>query len=336
MGEGLAITEPGQYDVLVVSTLISTNTTCDSISKSITINPHPELPTVTSIKTFCDPLIAELTVNNYTKVTWTGIGINITSQTINISTPGLYIASYTGENGCSSIRTINIIDNKVNFDYLADICIQACREDLDSLRYTIPGNNESFAEWSWSSIDSNGLEYIVTSSSGSIPELIVNNEMYGYIELKVFASDCEYRSGRIPLDIIQCIIIEKEVPCDTIDIFSSNCGFTVFECLVSEENGGPKFYYEGHISTSLPVYLCRDSLIVSMSNGQIDILNFEPNINPDGTLHIDYSANIFIDNLQEFKENATYIHFDFCDEMGDEIYCIEYLLPYRSCNVNFD
>ena len=337
MGGSLAITEPGQYEVLVVSTLVSTNTTCDSISKIITIFPNPELPNVTSIKSFCDPLIAELTVNNYPEVTWTGIGINETSKTFITSTPGLYNASYTNENGCTSKRTFNVIDNKVNFDYLSNICIQACREDLDSLLFSIPENDESFPEWSWSSVDTNGLEYIVASSSGSIPELIVTDKMYDYLELNVVAGECNYTSGLIPLDIIQCNIVEdEEILCDTIDIFSSNCGFTVYECVVSEENGGPKFYYEGHISTSLPVYLCRDSLIASMANGQIDILSFETIVNSDGTLHIDYSANIFIDNVQDFEENSAYIRFDFCDEMGVEVYCIEYLLPYRSCNIDFD
>lgn len=335
-GGNVAITEPGQHDILVVSTQVSTNIICDSISKSITIYANPELPDVTSIKTFCDPLIAQLTVNNYPEVTWTGIGVNQISKIFNTSTPGFYNASYTDENKCTISRTLSIIDNKVGFDYLEDICIQACREDLDSLQFVIPGNDESFAEWSWSSIDSNGLEYIIAFSSGSIPELIVTDEMYDFLELQVIAGDCNYSSGRIPIDIIQCIIEDEEILCDTIDIFSSNCGFTVYECVVSEENGGPKFYYEGHISTGIPAYLCRDSLIASMSNGQIDILSFETIINADGTLHIDYSANIFIDNVQEFEENSAYIRFDFCDEMGVEIYCIEYLLPYRSCNVGFD
>ncbi|MFT4534564.1 MAG: hypothetical protein ACI9P5_001925 [Saprospiraceae bacterium] len=338
MGGSIAITEPGQYNVLVVSTLISTNTICDSISKTIIVHPQPELPNVTSVITFCDPLIAELTVTNYPEVNWTGIGINEVSNTFNTSTPGLYYARYTDENSCASSRTVNIIDNKVNFDYLTDICFQACREDLDSLQFVIPGNEQSFIEWSWSSIDSTGLEYTVAASSGTIPELIVNDEMYDYLELKVVASDCEYSSGQIPLDIIQCIIIveDEDVLCDTIDIFSSDCGFTVYECVVSEQNGGPKYYYEGHISTNSPAFLCRDSLIASMSNGHIDILNFETIVNSDGTLYIDYSANIFIDNIHEFEENGAYIRFDFCDEMGIEIYCIEYLLPYRSCNVDFD
>ena len=335
-GGNISISEAGQFELVVVSNQISTNSVCDSMSKTITIYPRPELPNITIDKTYCDPLIAELIVNNYQEVTWTGVGINETAQVFSTSSPGLYSASHTDENGCTSTTPLNIEDNNVDFDYLADLCIQACREDLDSLQILIPGNGSSFDSWIWSSIDSNGLEYTISTSSGTVPSLLVTDEMYDYLELIINVDDCSYSSGLIPLDIIQCIIEEEEILCDTIDIFSSNCGHNIYECVVSEENGGPKYYYEGHITTTMPAYLCSDSLIATMSNGQIDILSFESLINPDGTLHIDYTANIFIDNVQEFEDLPTYIHFDFCDALDIETYCIDYILPYRSCTVDFE
>jgi len=335
-GSNISITEAGQFEILVVSNEINTNSVCDSISKMITIYPRPDLPSITIDKTYCDPLITELTVNNYPEVTWTGIGINETAQTFNTSTPGLYSASYTDENRCTSTTPLNIEDNKVDFDYLTDICIQACREDLDSLQIIIPGNSSSFDSWSWSSIDSNGLEYTVSASSGSIPSLLITDDMYDYLELMINVDDCNYSSGLIPLDIIQCIIEKEEIICDTIDLFSANCGHNIYECILSEENGGPKFFYEGHITTTVPASLCKDSLLATISNGQIDILSFVSIINPDGTLHIDYTANIFIENVQEFEDNPTYIRFEFCDEQDIMTSCIEYILPYRSCNTDFD
>lgn len=337
-GNSISIFESGQFDIAIVSTEASTNMICDTISKSINIFPNPEPPAVSITRSYCDPLIAELNVTNYPMVTWQGIGINTTSQSFHTSSPGIYSALYTDENGCTSKTTQKINDEKIDFDYLLDLCIQACREDLDSLQIYITGNTMSFEEWSWSSVDSNGLEYTVSSSSGSVPELLITDKMYEYLELSVTSGDCIYTSDRIPLDIIQCTIVEEdeEISCDTINVSSSSCGFDIYECILSEENGGPKFYYEGHISTSTPVDLCRDSLIATLSNGQIDILSYVLETNPDGTLHIDYTANIFIDNVQDFEDIPTYIRFDFCDDLDEEIYCIEYLLPYRTCYIDFD
>ncbi len=337
-GSSLNIVTPGEHEIKVISTSVSTNEICDSIVENLIIYPNPQFPVIVEEKIFCDPFIIELSLMNYDSATWSStVDLQQVASSILVSQNGKYTASVVDENGCSASSNSTINEVGVPFDQLIDQCIQACREDLDSLQITIPGINASFSSWTWVTEDTFGVEYDIEVSSGFVSPLILTSDMYSYVQLQVTQDDCVLRSERIPLDIEICAQPEPptEIICEPIDSDHASCGQSIYKCLLSEENGGPKLYFEGSVTLPMDAVLCtEDSLMVSLNNGDIVItdLVFEE---ADGKITAFYSANMVISDAADYKENGTIIKFDFCDEEGEIGYCYEYTLPYRTCNKDF-
>jgi hypothetical protein len=241
------------------------------------------------------------------------------------------------ENGCRASRNLFIDEVIIAFEPLSDQCIQACREDLDSLQLTIPGIDGSFSDWTWVTVDSLGNEYEVDTQSGAITPLTITAAMYDYVQLQITQDECTFRSEKIPLDIEPCFQPEPpvEIICTSINSNHISCGQSVYKCLLSEENGGPKLYFEGSVTLPMGAVLCEeDALTVSLNNGQIiitDLLVKEV----EGKLMVFYSANLLITDTDDYQENGTVIKFDFCNEEEEIAYCYEYSLPYRTCTIDF-
>ena len=339
-GSNIQISTPGEYEIKVVSTAINTEESCDSIVENIIIFPLPQQPFLSQEKIFCDPFITELTISNYPSALWNStVDLPQEAGSILVSQNGFYNASVEDENGCRSNASIIVNEEKIPFDQLLDQCIQACREDLDSLSISIPGINQFYSNWTWVTVDTLGNEYEIQESTGIVTPLIITSDMYDYIQLQVIQEECILRSERIPLDIEICTKPEVEPPveiiCEPIDSDHASCGQSIYKCLLSEENGGPKLYFEGNVILPMDAVLCsEDSLTISLNNGEIVIvdLQFEE---VDGKIMAFYSANIIISDADDYKENGTIMKFDFCNEAGEIAFCYEYTLPYRSCNKDF-
>jgi hypothetical protein len=334
----IQLVNPGEFEIKVISTSLTTNEICDSIVETITIFPLPDRPVIGEEKIFCDPFIIELSVLNYPTAAWTVDNtLKVDEPSIFVSQNGIYVATIEDENGCINKSTRKINEVEIPFDQLLDECIQACREDLDSLALTIPAIGWNATSWTWVTVDSLGVEYEVDVSSGSITPLTITSDMYDYIQLQIIRDDCVLRSERIPLDIELCDQPEPpvEIDCEPIDSDHASCGQSIYKCLVSEANGGPKLYFEGSVILPMGAVLCvEDSLTVSLNNGEITItdLLFEE---LDGKIMAFYSANLLISDPIDYEQNGTVIKFDFCDEEGELAYCYEYALPYRSCGKDF-
>ena len=337
-GSNILLSTPGEHEIKVTSTSLITGEICDSIVENIVIYPLPIAPLIQEEKIFCDPFITELSLLNYPSALWnSNVDLQQEAASILVSQNGTYRAIIIDENGCSSSSIRTIDEGELPFDQLLDQCIQACREDLDSLQITIPGINESFSNWTWVTVDTFGIEYEVLTSSGIVTPLTITSDMYKYVQLQITRDDCLLRSEQIPLDIELCSQPEppEEIICEPIDSDHANCGLTIYKCLLSEENGGPKLYYEGSLILPMDAILCsEDSLTVSLNNGQIVITDLVIE-EADGKIMAFYSANIIISDLDDYKENGTVIKFDFCNEEGEFAFCYEYTLPYRTCNKDF-
>lgn len=337
-GSSVNIVTPGEHEVKVTSTSIETNEICDSIVESLFIFPNPESPLIEKERVFCDPFIVELTITNYETALWlSSLDVPQDGKSIQVAQNGNYSAIIEDENGCQATTTSVVNVREISFDQYLDQCIMACREDLDSLNLTIPGLGEFFTDWTWISVDSFGVEYEVSASSGLVTPLVITADMYEYVQLMVHVDGCDLRSERIPLDIEDCKQPDPpvEIECEEIDSDHASCGQSIYKCLLSEENGGPKLYFEGSVTLPMDAVLCsEDTLSVSLSNGDIAItdLLFEE---ADGKIMAYYSANMVIEDVEDYNENGTTITFDFCNEEGEIAYCYEYTLPYRSCNKDF-
>lgn len=336
----VVLSTPGEYEIKVTSTSNSTEEVCDSLIETLIIYPLPAKPIIMEEKIYCDPFIIELSLANYPSAIWnSNVMLQQDSPSILVSQNGIYQASVSDDNGCTNSASRGIDEEKLPFDQLIDQCIQACREDLDSLMITIPGVDEFATNWTWVTVDTFGIEYEVAASTGFIEPLTITSDMYEYVQLQITQNDgCVLRSERIPLDIEICRQPEPpvEIICEPIDSDHASCGQSIYKCLLSEENGGPKLYFEGSVILPMDAVLCsEDSLTVSLNNGEIVItdLLFEE---ADGKIMVFYSANIIISDPQDYQENGTVIKFDFCDEDGEIAYCYEYTLPYRTCNKDFE
>ncbi|MDF1697434.1 MAG: T9SS type A sorting domain-containing protein [Saprospiraceae bacterium] len=337
----IQINSAGFYELKVISTSINSGEICDSLIENLTIFPLPTKPIILEEKLFCAPFIFELSLENYDMATWS-INNNYTeeSASIQVSENGIYRAIVEDDNGCTSSSTIGINESVAPFDLLLNQCIEACRDELDSLQIFIPGIDYVANSWTWISVDSLGVEYEIELSSGMITPLLLTENMYDYVQLQITDEECILRSDIIPLDITNCDepdeVDPPEITCEEIDSDHDNCGLTIYKCLLSEENGGPKLYFEGMVTVPMDATLCNpDSLTVSLNNGEIVITDLVLE-EVDGKLMAFYSANLIISDATDFETNGTVIQFDFCNPEGDISYCYEYALPYRTCNKDFE
>ena len=289
MGSSILISAPGEFEVEVVSTSIDLQESCDSIVGDLIVHPNPAAPIIEENKIFCDPFITELSVENFESVSWTSsVDFQQEAPSIQVSQNGLYSASYVDENGCSSTSGVFIQELDVDFGPLLEFCVQACREDIDSLAISVPGIEQFFTSWMWLTNDSLGNEVIVSSSSGWVDPVTITSEMYNFIQLEITEEECVFRSEQLPLDIQICSMPEppEEIPCEQIDSDHASCGQSIYKCLLSEENGGPKLYFEGSVVLPENSELCHpDSLKVSLNNGEIHITELELEQSEGSTTH---------------------------------------------------
>lgn len=335
-GSTVGLFTAGTIDIKVVSTQISTGEVCDSLQTQIVISPNPFLPFIESKISLCQPFIAELHVINYDSVRWTSDFLEVTAGTIHTSQSGTYKATATNEFGCQSSFSVTVSDPTPDFAHLEDLCIQDCREQLDSLAITVPASTEVYDQWTYYSVDSMGQIATVQTGTGISPQIRITSAMYGYLRLEVSIDACSYIASDLPLDLFSCFVEELPVVCDTIDSFNSNCGLTVYECLVDAEHGGPILYYEGSITIDSTMTLCNDQLISSFSNGSITIIDHHTHELANGQTQVDYTANITVNDALLFEQESGYIQFEFCNATDDAAQCIAYLLPYRSCGNGYD
>ncbi len=339
-GSFIEVTSIGNHQVTVVSIDKTNGQNCDSISTDFTINPLPNIPLIIKEKIYCSPFIYSLSIQNNELATWSSSQNFYDEQyNIQVSENGIYNATVVDNNGCKRSTSILIDVEDIDFSFLDGSCIQACREDLDSLQIVINGTNQTYSKWIWTTNDTLGRLDTILIGSGMIENLLITDKMYNYIQLQIEENECIYYAPTIPLDIITCtevVVPEPPLVCVTADHLSQICGHQVYNCLLSEENGGPKYYYEGMLSIPDTLLLCNtDTLNASMINGSINILNFTTSI-MGGKQMINYNANIFINDTNDFEENGAIINFNFCNHAGEIDYCIDYLLPYKTCATDFD
>ncbi len=140
--------------------------------------------------------------------------------------------------------------------------------------------------------------------------------------------------------VCDSILIKQEVivnSCDTILPKPIACSHDAYECVLSQANGGYKYYYEGHIRVPDGYELCENTISnASFNHGAIDIVGHESHVHSDDIEWIAYSAYLYIDEISVFQQEDSYISFDFCAiEGGDMDYCVSYLLPFKQCYTDY-
>jgi hypothetical protein len=120
--DSLLVTQSGAYSV----TILVNNCPVNSNSISVTINPSPASPIITSSGTIqpCVGGSVNLNTGSYSSYDWS---TGATTQSINVSNSGSYSVSVTGANGCSATSA----PFNVNASFVAPP--QVCIVGMDSL-----------------------------------------------------------------------------------------------------------------------------------------------------------------------------------------------------------
>ena len=107
---------------------------------------------------------------------------------------------------------------------------------------------------------------------------------------------------------------------------------------MSNANGGYKYIYEGHFSVPEGYELCGTlSKSISFNHGGIEIFDSEKHIHHDGSEWISYTSFIYVQDIELFEIEDSYISFELCSINTSNVdKCISYFLPYRACNNSYE
>ena len=129
--------------------------------------------------------------------------------------------------------------------------------------------------------------------------------------------------------------VEKEIvvppidSCGIVQFFNSHCGTSKYHCVVSDELGNSKYYFEGQIQLPEDYSICETDLNDAISSVQ-NIYVFEL-IQTGQT--VDFRAFATILDFDVFVSEGLILDINICN--GMEQGCISYVLPYGTCSNDY-
>ena len=125
-------------------------------------------------------------------------------------------------------------------------------------------------------------------------------------------------------------IVLPPAECGFMESFDSHCGTSQYKCVLNEDIGGPKYYFEGELTLPDGYELCGGNINDFISSTQtIDIFYYTINGN-----ELLFRAFATIIDDSEYEEDGLILELDICED--EETACIRYKLPSGSCNEYYD
>ncbi len=126
------------------------------------------------------------------------------------------------------------------------------------------------------------------------------------------------------------IVVPPIDSCDVVQSFNSHCGTSKYHCVISDEFGNSKYYFEGQILLPEDYSICETDLNDAISSVQ-NIYVFEL-IQTGQT--VDFRAFATILDFDVFVSDGLILDINICN--GMEQGCISYVLPYGTCSNDYD
>ena len=194
-------------------------TGCSSVTMvTVDIHTPPLAPTITETVASCTPYTVNLQAITAVSPAYFNWSNGATGQSINVLHGGPYAVTLTDDNGCSSVREIDV-EGEPNLDFFPVGCYSFCKDDLP---FMFPGPYGFFDSWRLFR-DGNVIQFGV----GAVTNLSIIAD--GYYFLDVTLNGCTFTTGimEVTFDEKKCYPCKKECHIDLGNINSTH----IQECL---------------------------------------------------------------------------------------------------------
>ncbi|MEZ5049561.1 MAG: T9SS type A sorting domain-containing protein [Saprospiraceae bacterium] len=331
----LTINQVGNHHVLVKAiSKIDDSIECASAESNIEVFPDVAMPELVEEKIACEPITFKVSEKSNLDVLWTGQNIFPGYyESILVTNSTVLTANIKNEYGCTNQAEIEILIPENNAQILNG-CYNLCLDSVEQT-FVIPAPRGNFGNWQWQFVDTSHQESILDEGIGIVRPVVIDQNLFGTLNLHYEIDDCQYTSKSLDLNWIDCaatmppdtLVPDPPIACDTLISQEGVCFFYDRYCIGKHENSNLNSYYiDMMIAIPDTLEWCTD--VNSLIEGQEKISISEMRYDHHSGYNDVYYIRFYI-----WEAEGEKLSFDFslCNKLTGESACVHYVLPAMNC-----